>query len=199
MKIEISGIFLAFSSFLSFLCGFIKTKTFNPIVFISRELKRSHSLSTKIKSPPSNKCWHIFRRWMRLKRPRRFSHRTSRKICCCWRSKRVRLISNLALFTWKLAKNVTMRCWVTVGFPANFNSIRALGDFKTLLFIMSLTTPKIDWTNKVRVCYFGFCRWKREEKKWWRLIGARFVLLRWFSRLLRKKPSSHRAIFIRIN
>lgn len=164
MKIEISGIFLAFSSFLSFLCGFIKTKTFNPIVFISRELKRSHSLSTKIKSPPSNKCWHIFRRWMRLKRPRRFSHRTSRKICCCWRSKRVRLISNLALFTWKLAKNVTMRCWVTVGFPANFNSIRALGDFKTLLFIMSLTTPKIDWTNKVRVCYFGFCRWKREEK-----------------------------------
>lgn len=98
---------------------------------IFRVLKRYHSHSTRIKSPPSNRSYRIFHRWMPPKRQRRFSHRIYRRIYWCWKSKRVQSTSNLASSTWKLAKHVTMKCWVTVGFVliSSQLELRAIGTF----------------------------------------------------------------------
>lgn len=100
------------------------TKLFFPVVYLfvvflfcvfrCRERKRYRSLFIKIKSPPSNKCYRISRRWTLAKRQKRFFRRTFRRICCCWRSKRARSTLNLALSTWKPVKSVTTRCWAMV-------------------------------------------------------------------------------------
>lgn len=106
-----------FSFFCSFSSEAITILPFNDVINIllfHRELKRFHSHLAKIKSLPLNRCYHIFHRWMQIKRPKSFFHRTFKRIYYCWKSKKVRLISNLALFTWKPVKNVTMKCWVMV-------------------------------------------------------------------------------------